>query len=346
MNTVLTYLKAHWQALPLDRYGSPEKLTCVLVTPRFKTSSHILFFVLAEGRRDPLLVAKVPRLAGDNGQLDREVGNLRRVQALQPGGFDSIPRVLAYEDYGGHRLLIETAVEGQPLRPDYVRQHPAEGIGPVTEWLIDFHRASARPASEISDWFERLVALPLAQLAGVFPENAPEQPWIEAMREAVAPLREARFPLVFEHGDFSSPNILLGPERAVGVVDWELAEAAGLPGSDIFFFLNFAAFSRSRARSNDQYLAAFREAFFGSSAWARPYVQDYCRGVGLEPRLLRALFLLCWGRYVANLVVRLQNSLNSNVNLAAESITWLRENRYYLLWKHSLEHISGLDFES
>lgn len=346
MNTVLTYLKDHWQTLPLTRYGSPEKLTCVLVTPRFKTSSHILFFVLAEGRRDPLLVAKVPRLAGDNGQLDREVGNLRRVQALQPGGFDSIPRVLAYEDYGGHRLLIETAVEGQPLRPDYVRRHPENGIAAVTQWLIDFHRASARPVSEAADWFERLVALPLAQLAGVFPGNAPEQRWIEAMREAVAPLRETRFPLVFEHGDFSSPNILLGPEKAVGVVDWELAEAAGLPGSDMFFFLNFAAFSRNQARSNARYLAAFREAFFGASAWARPYLRDYCRGVELEPRLLPPLFLLCWGRYVANLVVRLQNSLNSEVNLAAESVTWLRENRYYLLWKYTLEHLGELDFES
>lgn len=344
MNTVLAYLKENWSRLDLTHLGLPEQLSCVLATPRFKTSTHVLFFVLAKGQRHPVLVAKTPRLAGDNRQLEKETSNLRNVHAVRAGGFDSIPKVIAFEDWRGHRLLIETAVEGQPLKRDFVRLYPHAGIEPVTAWIIELHAASAASSARDKRWFERLVETPVRQLQTVFPSGSPEQELIGRLHEYIASLRALEFPLVFEHGDFCSPNILIGRNSRISVVDWELAEPNGLPAVDIFFFLNFAAFSKRQATENSAFLSAFRDAFFGGSAWAVPYIFRYSDGVHLKRDVLKPLFLLCWTRIIANVIVRLKDNLNSEGTLTAETVTWLRESGYYLLWKYTIEHLNDVNF--
>ena len=55
MNTVLTFLKSHGERLDLGRYGTPDRLSCVILTPRFRASAHVVFLMLADGR--PIRVA-------------------------------------------------------------------------------------------------------------------------------------------------------------------------------------------------------------------------------------------------------------------------------------------------
>ena len=53
MNTIQTFLESNWQRLDLARYGKPDRLSYVIVTPRFRASSHVVFLLLADGRPDP-----------------------------------------------------------------------------------------------------------------------------------------------------------------------------------------------------------------------------------------------------------------------------------------------------
>src|SRR3990170_7857168 len=110
MNTVLAFLTNNWGRLGLQGFGAPSHLSFVVATPRFRASKHVVFLILNGGASYPILVAKVPRLAGDHTSLDREATNLRAVHAVRPTGFDSIPRLVAYEDHGGVRLLVESAL--------------------------------------------------------------------------------------------------------------------------------------------------------------------------------------------------------------------------------------------
>jgi hypothetical protein len=149
-------------------------------------------------------------------------------------------------------------------------------------------------------------------------------------------------PLVMEHGDFSSPNILQDENGRVGVVDWELAEPKGLPVADLFFFLTYIAFARQNARKNAEYLKAFQEAFFGPKAWAWPYVTRYRERLNLAPDMLAPLFGVTWGRYVAGLVMRLQESNEAGGIVGNETVKWLRSNRYYVLWRFTIENLKDL----
>ncbi len=84
MNSVLTFLHSNRQRLDLARYGATAQLSSIVLTPRFRASSHVVFLVMARGRSEPLLVAKVPRLANATASIEREVAGLRAVQSLRP----------------------------------------------------------------------------------------------------------------------------------------------------------------------------------------------------------------------------------------------------------------------
>jgi aminoglycoside phosphotransferase len=343
MNTVLTFLEANRQRLELSRYGVPDQLSSVAITPRFRASSHVVFLVLGPSKPDPLLVAKLPRLAGASASIEREVANLRAVQNRRLGGYDSIPRVIAFEEYLGRPILVETALVGRPMDPATVRRDRAGCCDAVAGWLAELHSPTTGAGVAETNWFSRLVERPLRHFQRVFPLSSEEERLLERTWELIAPLRDAAPTLVFEHGDLSHPNIMLLNNCRPGVVDWELAEPHGLPTYDLFFFLTYVAFASHNARKNSDYLAAFHAAFFGHAAWARPYVAAYARRLQLLPHTLTPLFVLSWARYMTSLLLRLDAD-PAGGRLTTETANWLRANRYYALWRHAVTNASALDW--
>ncbi len=338
LNTVLTYLTQNWQRLELGQAADPARLSCVLATPRFRASSHVIFFVLSAGQTAPLLVAKVPRLPGDHKRLDLEARNLRAAGDARPGGFASIPRVIAYEEYHNHKLLIETALHGQPMKPGLVRRQSKLCVEAGLTWLLDFHATTAHANHDSPDWFAALVEQPLRDFQRTLPPLAEELGLFEDVLALAETLRGHEMPLVLSHEDLSHPNILVSAEWQAQVVDWELAEPNGLPGLDLFFFLTYIAFARRGARKNAEYLAAFQEAFFGPHAWTQSYLARYAETLNLPAPALAPLFVLCWTRYIIGLVTRLQDQHEAHATLNHDTLKWLRNNRYYALWRYALTH--------
>ena len=344
MNAVLRFLKMNRARLDLERFGIGERLSSVLITPRFRASSHVVILVFTEGGSDPVLVAKVPRLKGAQSSLEREVANLRSAHASCATGLDSIPRVVAFEEYCGRPMLVETALIGRAMDPTVVRRRLGDCCDAVIGWLTEVQSSLEYAPESEKGWYERLVERPLLYLSEVFPLSLEETRLLDRTRDLLSPLQGMRLPLVLEHGDLSSPNVMLLRDGGTGVVDWELADPHGLPTYDLFFFLTYAAFAVRKARTNGQYVRAFHEAFFGRKAWARQYVRVYAEQFELEFDALTPLFALCWVRYMASLLVRIGQFGYSKNQLGPETARWLRTNRYYSLWRHTLEQLNELDW--
>jgi aminoglycoside phosphotransferase (APT) family kinase protein len=344
MNTVITYLKHNWKRLNLNRFGEPQELSAIVLTPGFKASSHLIVFVLKAGYTTPILVIKLPRLSGDHGRLDKEVENLHKLHGMRQGGFDSMPEIVAYEDCGKHRLLVETMVRGEVMRRAMVKRQPENCILAALNWLDEISSVSMVSSQNKKGWFERLVENSFTVLESSFPLSETEKKLVARSREIVAPLREATIPLVFEHGDFSAPNILIDQKKQLGVVDWELAEPLGIPTADLFFFLSYVAFSREGAEKLNNYIAAFHNAFFKPKGRTKPYVFHYCEMLNLSRDLLKPLFVLSWSRYLATMLARLKGSEAAGDMLSDDSVKWLRTNRYYHIWQHSVENVKNLSF--
>jgi aminoglycoside phosphotransferase len=339
-NLAAEYLTLGRDELQLRRRGIGEHPALVLVTPRFKASGHVIYLALAEGTSTPALALKVPRLPGTQASLDREARRLGTIQAARPGGFDSIPAVVAYEEYRGHRVLVQSALQGTPMDRRAVRRDSHRCCGATLSWLVEVHCAT-RTAAE-SDWHARLIALPLERLAHVLGPDPWRRALVDSTRAAADSLGHAAPSLVFEHGDLSHPNLLVTPAGRLGVLDWETANPAGLPACDLFFFLAYIASARRRRWSTATELAAFDEAFFGPSAWTRPYVRDYAAALDLPPSTLVPLFLLTWPRYLASLVERLHHDVDGGA--ASRLGDWLGASRVFSLWRHAMAHAHRLDW--
>ncbi len=340
MNIALTLLEANRERFALDAHGLGGSMSCLTVTPRFRTSAHVVFLVLDRSGRQPVLVVKTPRLRGLSSSIQREAANLRFVQAIRPGGFDSVPRVVACEPFCGHWMLVETALVGRAMDPAAVRRNLAGCCRSTLNWLADVQpskdgTSEGQDQGQDQDRFDRLVWEPLRRLADTLDLSSSEARWLDHTWSLAAALRGTNLPCVLEHGDLSHPNLLILPRGGTGVVDWELAEPRGLPAQDLFFFLTYAAFAAGKVRTTGRHVRAFHAAFFGRSAWARQYVLAYARQLGLPLSVLTPLLAVCWARRLAGLLSRLDEA-------TPERAAWLRANRYYALWRHTLTHVHEL----
>jgi len=315
-----------------------------MMTPRFRASSHVICFILAAGRTEPIFVVKLPRLPGDHSRLDREVANLNAANRGRAQEDVSIPRVVVYEDYHQHRLLIETAVPGRTMSPAVVRRQPELCAEATIIWLTNLQLATMTRGANGNDWFARLIEEPFLQFKKILPATDEATRLIDETVAMMKPFRNHAIPLVMSHEDFSPPNILQAENGNIGVVDWELAEPQGLPTSDLFFFLTYIAFARNGARKNAEYVKAFQQAFLNSNAWARSYVARYCERLKLSQEILVPLFVATWGRYVAGLIARLQESSETAGTVGNETVKWMKTNRYYILWRFAVEHATALKF--
>lgn len=338
MNAIVTFLAENRSRLGLDRHGADGRLSCVLLTPRFRASRHVVFLIARCGNSVPVLVAKTPRLEDDRDGIEREAAGLRTVQASRPGGFDSIPRLVALDDHRGRPVLVETALAGRPIDPATVRRSRRRSIAAAVDWLAELHVATRSSHSQDPGWFDRLVERPLCEFGRLVPpQTAADERLIERTRELAAPLRDANLPLVFEHGDLSHPNLLLLDGGGLGVLDWELAEPRGLPACDLFFFLTFVAFSLNKGPRVEDQTVAFHRAFFGGGAWAPPLVAESFRRMELPDTAVKPLLVLTWARWTANLARRLSAG-PADEPLDDSTVEWLRGNRYYALWRHAVEY--------
>jgi aminoglycoside phosphotransferase (APT) family kinase protein len=330
VNVVATQLAARYAELDLDQFDIGRRPSCVMITPRFGASRHIVVLVLAQGDGRPVLVAKLPRLAGDGAALAAEATGLTDVQRAL-GETSSVPRLVAFLADQPHPLLVETAVQGTPVSPAALARDLEGNVEAAVAWLERLARTSGRPPSADEDdrRFRRLVEEPLQALGAGGHADLDLRDLVPRTLEALEPLRGARLPLVLEHGDTSHPNLLRRPFGDLGVVDWELADLDGLPGYDLCFFLVYAASASRRGGQSPE--PRLKEAFFGADAWTWPWWRRYLASAGIDPALGGRLWLAACARAV---------TVQAGRTGGAPGAAGVRQ---FPLWRHAIDHLDELD---
>lgn len=281
-----------------------DATTRLLVTPRFRTSRHVVRLA-----SDPVtragLVVKLPRISTDTSGIAHEAAVLRELAERWPAGRGTFPVVRALH-VEGHPALVETKVRGTVLTHRYVARRPAESVRAVRSWIESLPVSGS--TSTDPQWFGRLVEQPLSELAQW--ESAGNSTGLsELVRRTVAAaslLCDHDLPLVFEHGDVTCPNVFMDRDGRISLVDWELAEPAGLPGTDMMHFLAFVSFAVAGVHDVPGQVRAFHDSFFGPRPWAARLARSHLRQRGVDEQLLAPLMLATWGRYAAKIGPRLR----------------------------------------
>lgn len=268
----------------------------VVITPRFQASRHVVVLVLRRASPEPALVLKFPRLASDRAGIEHEAAVL---DALATGLADgaSVPRRVATLALAGRPVLVQTAVVGTPIDRRVARRRPAAVVAMAQAWLEQLPVTDATVAP--TDWFERLVDEPLGWFAALVGDPAVDR-LVDRTRVLLAPLRTARIPLVFEHGDLRPPNLLRRADGRLGVVDWESAEPHGLPGHDLCFLLSYVVESWGRRRPSRDRDAMLR----GPGSWGGRIVSSELRRLGIAQELRPHLVLATRARSAVELLAR------------------------------------------
>lgn len=331
MNFVESFIQEHAAAMGLDRYAVRRPVRALLITPRFASSRHVIGLVLSERPDTIALVAKLPRRTSDSWAVRHEADMLRRLHALWPGAGDSAPQVVALHEWQGQQILIETAVSGQVMTHQQFGRRVGRYLPACMEWLGSLPVTARTP--QRTGWYDQLLELPLRRLERLFEPDAAERELLTRTRRLLAPLHERDLPLVFEHGDFSVPNLLWQPRsRSLGVIDWELARDAGLPGHDVEFFLAFVASARAGVSGRAGEVDAFRDAFLTPEGWARLLLCQHLQTAGVDAGLVDLLLLASRARYGVQLLHRLGVSENCDPATRSSALALFRAALNTKLW--------------
>jgi len=172
-------------------------------------------------------------------RLRRAVGDRQVIRASS--GAPGIPAVHALAEQPGSIWLLEDRLHGRlpRLRPR------GRWTVPVADWALALSGPPGPPLGETSQWADRcaeaLEACP-TELAAT----------VHAALEQAGELRAA-----YVHGDLQCKNVLVSAD-GMGVIDWETAEAEGLPGLDLVFMAVMVDGDRPRSDAIHQ-LAAGRD---------------------------------------------------------------------------------------
>jgi aminoglycoside phosphotransferase len=315
----------------------PHRLHYRLRVPRFAASSHVIYLAHGPASTTPVLAVKVQRLVGDETALQDEASALAAVQAARPGGFGSIPRLVASAEWRGRRWMAQTALPGRTMSAAYVRRHAGECVTAVTAWLLELHQAT-RGAALGAGGVARLLAEPFETARHLVDGELLAALGAETLQRLGPEF--ATLPAVFEHGDLAAPNVLVtsSPSAGVGVVDWECAEPRGLAAVDLVFFLAFVAGARSGARTPAEHVAAYHRAFLAPKAWGRSQLASYAQGLDLPAVLLPALVAATWMRATSRAVMR---SAGTSGHLVTATPDFARP---LALWRHTLACFDALEF--
>ncbi|MGH2571194.1 MAG: phosphotransferase family protein, partial [bacterium] len=147
---------------------------------------------------------------------------------------------------------------------------------------------AVKAAAALRDLFE--------QFTEVYELRADERAFLQDRIDAAATAAPV-FPLVFQHGDPGTWNLLANDAGQVVFLDWEAAEPTGMPLWDLFYFMRSFAVGCGRKRGVRDSLAAIGGEMLSDAPIGRMLanaVQRYRERTGLHAALVEPLFHTCW----------------------------------------------------
>jgi hypothetical protein len=304
----------------LTRCLDPARVaqSAVVLTPG---GDRVVMFPFAEHDPTPLAVVKVPKTDGFAGRTENEQGRMRELRSrVSPTLARAIPEPRGVFRLGRLLAACETSLPGQTLwsraqTRSLALREKIDDLGLAMEWLAAFHLdTEARRVS----WREARATYldePLHRYGAELGTTREEGLLFTRAREAAGTAEDAELPLVVQHRDFATWNILRDG-TTLSVVDWEGA-CEGPALCDAFHLATSWLHAVRRADSAEEQAACVRSLALESpsdaaAAAARIALTDYARKLRVDPRLQPLLMVyhrveLCLRRQDQR---RLQNEMH------------------------------------
>jgi aminoglycoside phosphotransferase (APT) family kinase protein len=300
--------------------------------------SRLVMLPFASASRRPLAVVKLDRRPPVDLDRQDEQDVLAAIRpTLSPQMRSTVPQPLGVVRRAWVSAAVESFLPGEWLHAKWARDNLGladliEDLEVVAEWLAKFHLQSR---VELRRWgdggIERWVERPISDYERAFGATPPEAQLFANARRHARAAAGLWLPVVWQHWDFSSLNVLRdGP--TVRVIDWQSA-APGLPLDDLIYFAT-RWFNRAQDRSGDATTAGYAAAADGlrqlfleprrddaavDAAWRA--IDRYMQRLELDARFLPLALVHAWVR-------RATGRLERRTNVGSPPVNARERNRY------------------
>jgi hypothetical protein len=312
--------------------------------------SRAVLLPFARDSARPVAVVKLHRTNVSVETTEYESTTLLDVRGrLSPKLEATVPEPLGFTEVAGRLAAVESFLDGEWLLSRWARRRSqpelVEDLERVTQWLCAFHTETT---IERRQWSpadaERRIGRPVAAYTESFGVTPAEQALFAQVNGLAQAAIGTSLPVVWQHGDLSSLNVILAPDR-VGVIDWRNA-GTGLPLDDLLYFVTRWLY-RARGAEDESpaeravAASAFDELFFAVDTKdvavlaARRSLLDYVHALELDPGLVTVIFVHAW---IARAVWR----HTQQTRPGARPRDARGENRYVTLVEHVAEQRARL----
>jgi hypothetical protein len=265
---------------------------CALSATGDYNTQKVLLLLTPPDQGRPTVIVKLTRDATVVPRLETERDALRDLEAMGLAADGRVPRVLFAGRHAGLAVVGEAVVEGRPF--DRASETAAPAVEDAAAWLTELGARSARPAAAVD-----VAGAMDALLARFVSLCRPDDALVERLRAAVEAIRGSGepFPLVFQHGDPGTWNLLVREDGSAVVLDWENADAAGMPLWDLFYLLRSHAVGTGHRSGTRRRMHAIERYLFDASPLSDLVVGSvhaYADRLGIGRALIEPLFHLCW----------------------------------------------------
>jgi len=302
------------QKLPQYLVSLAEEGGVDLTTYRFGLSASGLYnsnkviFYLSEGSKEkPDIVVKMTRAGEFNFRLANEAAVLTRLRQKDFIEAESYPELLFFDIYRGQAVLAQKVIPGEPFRRRTHLTADCPFAQRAIAWILQLGKASANTSAATSRQVAAGLEKLLTSFEKIYKPSEDERGFLKMQFDRIRSSRSA-FPLVFQHGDTGTWNLLVRPNGRVAFIDWENGEPNGMPLWDLFYFLRAFGTWISRQRGDRDREASFQKNFLATSPLSdllAEATEEYCTGVGLATALVEPLFYTCWVHWALREATRL-----------------------------------------
>jgi hypothetical protein len=278
--------------------------------------------LFAPGASAPAIMVKLARHGSVNPRLQVELDGLRRLATLGPEIAERVPTILFAGMHAGLLVVGESALDGDGFRAPDVQRDPraADAVAWLTE--LGVRTAVRVDPGEVAAALDELVDAYVAT-------DGPGRALASELRVQVERIRRHPHPIpvVAQHGDPGTWNLMALPGERTGFLDWENFEERGMALWDLFYLLRSLAVGSLPRRRLERRIEHVQRTFLDTSELT-PFidgaVRRYCAQVGLADDLIEPLYHLGWMYQALKEVTRLEPGR-------------LGEGHFYALLKRGLE---------
>ena len=289
--------------LPFPAEELPSSLRTPDVRPLLlvhgSESTHAVMLPFNSASEEPLAVLKVRR-----GRDDAAAGGQAILTAVRAGVDGatraSIPEPLGVVRSGEATASVESFLPGRWLRARLAgsrlrREEAIEDLDLAIDWIAELHgRFPIRPRAWSDEDVRDIAERPADDFVKTLGASTAETELFAELRRRANELLGTPLPLVWQHGDFSSLNVLRSGRR-IHVIDWEMA-SQGLPLDDVLHFVRLWLYLARKADRPATFVA-FGDLFLQPHHHdpfvdaARAAIARYLERLSLDPRLLPVLLV-------------------------------------------------------